>query len=113
MLPAANRLRSSKDFARITKTGHRTTSQTLVLYACAKDGQSAGPQIGLIINKSVGGSVARHRIARQLRHGIKEHLELFPSNVQIVIRVLRPRDSYQKDLNDLATKLAQNFLVSA
>lgn len=113
MLPAANRLRSSKDFARITKTGHRSTSQSLVVYACAKSGQHIGPQVGLIINKSVGGSVARHRIARQLRHGIKEHLELFPTNTQIVIRVLRPRDTYQSDLVELVTKLSQKFLVSA
>ena len=113
MLPAANRLRSSKDFARITKTGYRTTSPTLVLYATTKDGQEVGPQVGLIINKSVGGSVTRHRIARQLRHGIKEHLELFPASVQIVVRVLRPRDAYQTELADLATKLSQKFLVSA
>ncbi len=112
VLPAGNRLRSSSDFARTTKVGHRATSQSLIFYGhinvSHQIGQSEtnGPQIGLIISKAVGGSVQRHRIARQLRHLIKEHLTLFPNNTQIVIRVLRAQDSYTSDVKELARKLA-------
>ena len=105
MLAQANRLRSSKDFARTTKIGHRATSHSLVLYLHTSESLPAAPQIGLIINKSVGGSVLRHRIARQLRHAIREHLTQLPSHSQLVIRTLRPAESYTTELAELVEKV--------
>ena len=105
MLAQANRLRSSKDFARTTKIGHRATSHSLVLYLQTPVTDISAPQIGLIINKSVGGSVLRHRIARQLRHAIREHLSLLPKNSQLVIRVLKPNESYVGELAELVEKV--------
>jgi ribonuclease P protein component len=73
----------------------------------------SGPQVGLIINKSVGGSVARHRIARQLRHAIKDQLIQFPSQTQIVIRVLREKPEYTAELHELVTKVISKSAVKA
>ena len=109
MLPASNRLRTSQDFARTTKVGHRATSQSLILYGANQPAQVQGPQVGLIISKAVGGSVQRHRIARQLRHLIKEELKLFPKETQIVIRVLRAQPSYTTEVKELAAKLARKI----
>ena len=48
----------------------------------------AGPRIGLVIAKSVGNAVQRHRVARKLRHVAKAVLaELDPSE-RVVIRAL-------------------------
>jgi len=106
-----HRLRNSKDFARVTKTGFRATSQYLVLYAAVSPTLTTGPQVGLIINKSVGGSVTRHRIARQLRHAIKSDINKFAPSVQVVIRVLRPIEDYTSELSKLTSQLADKIQV--
>jgi len=106
-----HRLRNSKDFARVTKTGFRSTSQYLVLYAAVSPTLTTGPQVGLIINKSVGGSVTRHRIARQLRHAIKSDINKFAPSIQVVIRVLRPIEDYTAELTKLTSQLADKIQV--
>ena len=113
MLSSVNRLRSSKDFSQTTKVGLRATSHSLVLYVRPAENLPAGPQVGLIINKSVGGSVARHRIARQLRHAIKDQLPQVPHQSQIVIRVLREKPEYTTELTELVTKLIAKSPVKA
>ena len=63
------------------------------------------PQIGLIINKSVGGSVTRHRIARPLRHQVAAHLTTFPKHSQLVIRVLKDQENYRVTLDESLNKI--------
>jgi ribonuclease P protein component len=113
VLAQANRLRSSKDFARTTKVGHRASSHSLVLYLHTSQSLPATPQIGLIINKSVGGSVLRHRIARQLRHAIRKHLTDLPNHSQLVIRTLRPAESYTTELAELVEKITKRSSAKA
>lgn len=107
VLPASNRLRSSKDFSRTTKAGHRVTTPSLVLYLLTHNDFSTAPQFGLIINKSVGGSVVRHRIARHLRHALRERISAFPQHTQIVVRVLKDSKSYIEDLDAALTRAAK------
>jgi ribonuclease P protein component len=104
VLPASNRLRLGQDFSKTTKTGHRATSNLLVLYFLTHEQLPLAPQVGLIINKSVGGSVTRHRIARQLRHAMASHLKDLPAHTQIVIRALKNNPDYREDLSQLITK---------
>ena len=113
MLSSANRLRSSKDFSRTTKVGFHATSHSLVLYVHSAENLPVGPQVGLIINKSVGGSVTRHRIARQLRHAVKDQLIAFPKQTQIVIRVLREKPEYTTELSELVIKVLSKSAVKA
>lgn len=113
MLPTKNRLRSSKDFALTTKTGVRATSLSLVVYLKTNSSKASEPQVGLIVNKSVGGSVVRHRVSRQLRHLIAGHLKDFPKNSQIVVRVLRNQPNFEAELSDLIPKVIAKALVSA
>lgn len=113
MLPAKNRLRTSKDFALTTKTGVRATSLSLVVYLRANTNGSSAPQIGLIVNKSVGGSVVRHRVSRQLRHLISAHIQTLPLNCQLVIRVLRNQPNFEAELSDLVPKVISKIVVSA
>jgi ribonuclease P protein component len=98
-------MRRGQDFSRTTKTGHRATSPFLVLYFLSHEQLPAAPQIGLIINKSVGGSVVRHRVARQLRHSMAKYLSDLPPHTQVVIRVLKSVDDYREDLSSLMVKV--------
>ena len=113
MLPAKNRLRASKDFALTTKTGVRATSLSLVVYLKINSKKIGAPQIGLIVNKSVGGSVVRHRVSRQLRHLISTHIPKLPSDSQLVIRVLRKQPNFEAELAELIQKVVSKLEVNA
>jgi len=113
VLPAKNRLRASEDFALTTKTGVRATSLSLVLYLKTNSNNASAPQIGLIVNKSIGGSVVRHRISRQLRHLIAAHTSVLPAGSQLVIRVLRNQPSFENELNNSVQKVISKLVVGA
>jgi ribonuclease P protein component len=98
-------MRRGQDFSRTTKAGHRATSDLLVIYSLTHEQLPATPQVGLIINKSVGGSVVRHRIARHLRHAMAERLEDLAPHTQIVIRVRQSADDYREHLTALLEKV--------
>lgn len=90
MLPARNRMRRSADFGFAVRSGVRAAQPDLVVHANRQLPSAAGDsaQIGLIVTKSVGGSIDRHRVARRLRHAAREVLaELGPTD-RIVIRAL-------------------------
>ena len=101
-------MRRGQDFSRTTKTGHRATSGLLALYFLAHDSLPESPKVGLIINKTVGGSVTRHRIARHLRHAVSDQIETLPPHSQIVIRVLKDSNNYRPDLLELLIKAVKH-----
>ena len=119
MLPAKNRLRTSKDFALTTKTGVRATSLSLVVYLktnpinTANTSDSSAPLVGLIVNKSVGGSVVRHRVSRQLRHLAATYISNIPSGSRLVIRVLRNQPNYEAELKELMSKVLNKLSVNS
>ncbi len=110
MLPKKARLTTSEDFAKATKSGLRLTSENLVGYlyitpAANNAHNKPTPKCGLIINKSVGRSVMRHRIARQLRHAIAPNLHTLPSDSLFVVRVLKSAPEYTNELTQLISGL--------
>ena len=113
MLSAPNRLRSSKDFARTTKIGLRATTASLVLYLRVDDQLDPAPQIGFIISKVVGGSVTRHRIARQLRHAVADQIQSLPGHSQLVIRVIKSDGDFITELAQAITKIIKKSEVKS
>ena len=109
MLPKNARLTTSEDFAQATKSGTRLTSENLVgylyIHPVANNSKSVNARSGLIVNKSVGGSVKRHRIARQIRHDIAPLISTLPTNSLLVIRVLRQAPSFTNEINTLISGL--------
>ena len=107
MLPKKARLTTSEDFAKATKSGLRLTSSNLVgyLYISPAVTPTVSTKCGLIINKSVGGSVMRHRIARQLRHDLAPLVDTFPTNSLFVVRVLKSAPGYTDELSQLVSNL--------
>lgn len=89
MLPARYRMTRSAEFGSTVKNGVRAVERDLVVHAqrCNRQGEP-GPRIGLVVGKSVGSAVQRHRVARRLRHvALSLATELDPAD-RIVIRAL-------------------------
>ena len=121
MLPVSARLTSPQDFARTTKSGLRVTTQHFVGYLHIHravinpfteevvNGATTQPRAGLIIGKSVGGSVRRHRVSRQIRHALAPLLKKFPEGSLIVIRGLKSSDSVDvhAEINEIADRLIE------
>jgi len=108
VLPKPNRLRVGSDFNLVTKTGSRFTSENLVIYVLvSKSDQS---QAGLIVNRSVGGSVSRHLVSRKLRHNLATQLPKLNQNLMLVVRVLKqPSKNYTPEINELFSKINLKF----
>lgn len=107
MLPASARLTSPHDFARTTKSGLRVTSEHFVGYLHIQSTANEPARAGLIIGKSVGGSVRRHRVSRQIRHALAPLMANFPTGSLIVIRGLKQGSDIdvQSEINEIAQRL--------
>ena len=116
MLPKNARLTASADFARATKSGTRVTTDNFVgyLYLSPVTNQDS-PKCGLIINKSVGGSVVRHTLARKLRHAVAPQISKLPQGSLLVIRALARNkpDSVSVEVEKLTSKLLERANRSA
>ena len=69
----------------------RAVQPDLIVHVRRADGRDAapGPRVGLIVGKSVGSAVERHRVARRLRHvGAHPMLGDLHESDQVVIRAL-------------------------
>jgi len=111
-----SRLTASADFARATKSGTRVTTDNFVgyLYLSPVTNQEI-PKCGLIINKSVGGSVVRHTLARKLRHAVAPQLSKLPTGSLLVIRALAKNnpDSVMVEVEKLINKLLERAARSS
>ena len=110
MLPKNARITTPADFSRVTKSGIRATTESFVGYLyiqpAPKDSQS---RAGLIVGKSAGGSVHRHRLSRKLRHLIAPELSKFPKGSLLVIRALTQKSEAAPVENQIA-KLFSDLL---
>ncbi len=69
------------------RSGGRASSACVVAYVAGCEGPS---RAGVIVGRSVGGSVVRHRVARRLRHVLAGVLDDVPAGSLIVLRALPP-----------------------
>ncbi|MGI8666764.1 MAG: ribonuclease P protein component [Jatrophihabitans sp.] len=100
MLPAAHRLRSSADFTAVTRGGQRARCGRLVVYLLppvpvdpiparrTSDQTVATTRAGLIVSRTVGGSVVRNQVSRRLRAQVAGRLDRIPSGSRMVVRAL-------------------------
>ena len=101
VLPNSARIKSSSDFARVTKSGRRTTTNSMIGYLYPTNDQNPA-KLGLIIGKSVGSSVKRHRIARQIRHAFQE--SNFQNGSLFVVRVMKQSENAFYEAKELFSK---------
>lgn len=80
------------EFDATVRRGVRAVQPDIVVHARQdsdlSDSEAPGPRIGLIVSKSVGGAVDRHRVARRLRHVARTMLVEMNADDRIVIRAL-------------------------
>lgn len=95
VLPAAHRLRSSTDFAAVTRYGRRARCGAMVVYllppgtgSAARLGAPISSKVGLVVGKGVGRSVVRHRVSRRLRAQLGDRLDRIPAGTKLVVRAL-------------------------
>jgi ribonuclease P protein component len=79
----------SAEFGSTVMNGVRAVERDIVVHAeRCEESSEPGPRIGLVVGKSVGSAVQRHRVARRLRHVVRSVIaELDPAD-RIVIRAL-------------------------
>ena len=82
----------STEFDAAVKHGIRAVQPDIVVHAqcrseVVEDGPP-GPRMGLIVAKSVGSAVQRHRVARRLRHVARSVLADLDRGERVVIRAL-------------------------
>jgi ribonuclease P protein component len=131
MLPAANRLRRSSDFAAAMRGGRRVGRSTLVVHLATDTikqpgsplpgclpSASAGEEVtmvsgsvevraGFIVSKAVGNAVIRNTVKRRLRHLVAAHLTELPAGSTVVVRALPAAagSAYRTMEQDLVTAL--------
>lgn len=89
MLPARHRMTRSAEFGSTVKNGVRAVERDIVVHAKRCDQEiEPGPRIGLVVGKSVGSAVQRHRVARRLRHVARSVITELDPGDRIVIRAL-------------------------
>ena len=89
MLPAQYRMTRSTDFGLTVRRGIRAAQPDLVVHALRSvDDGSNGPKIGLVVSKSVGSAVQRHRVSRMLRHVARSVIDDLGPGDKVVIRAL-------------------------
>jgi ribonuclease P protein component len=80
----------STDFGATVSQGVRAVQPDLVVHALRSgiDGCEGEPRIGLVVSKSVGSAVQRHRVARRLRHVARTVIDELDAGDRVVIRAL-------------------------
>lgn len=104
MLPRQHRLTRPDDFRRTIRAGSKVVTPTVIVYglrvgASGEPSEAAveAPRVGVTVNKAVGGSVVRHRVARQVRHTMAAWMGECPPSSSWVIRAL-PASAESKSL---------------
>lgn len=82
-------MRRSTEFDATVRHGLRIVQPDAIVYVRRSDEpDGSGPRVGLIIAKSVGTAVDRHRVARRLRHVARPMLAALHPGDRVVIRAL-------------------------
>jgi ribonuclease P protein component len=90
-------MRRARDFHEVISCGQKVRRGALVVHfragppepgSSGSAGPIADPTIGLVVGRSVGNSVIRHRVSRRLRAQLASRLPLLPKDCAVVVRAL-------------------------
>jgi ribonuclease P protein component len=89
-----DRLRSRRDFERLSREGERRTSRHfLVLLGRGprrgRDEAGDRPRLGVTASRKVGGSVVRTRVKRRIRAAFRSERDALPRGADVVV-IARP-----------------------
>jgi len=81
-------MKRSSEFDATVKYGTRAAQPDLVVHFRRSGDQGCGPRVGLVVTKSVGSAVERHRVSRRLRHIARTVVSDLDESDRMVIRAL-------------------------
>ena len=84
MLPAVHRMRSSAEFREVVRRGRSVARRDVIVHVRA--GRAGSARVGIVVGRSVGGSVVRHRVTRRLRAQLAERVLRLPDGTCLVAR---------------------------
>jgi ribonuclease P protein component len=103
-LRRADRLRSAKDFRRLSRTGERRRSaHFVVLVGPGRDPERA--RLGLTVSRRVGRAVRRNRVKRRVREWFRRHRARLPEGRDVVV-IARP-GAAELESRELSRELAE------
>lgn len=108
VLPKNARLTDSNEFARATKSGLRVATQNFIGYLYLNNNENP-TRAGIIVGKSVGGSVVRHLVSRKARHILTGEIYKLPAHSLLVIRALNgaAKAKNQEEISLIISKLVK------
>ena len=83
-LRRADRLRSSKDYRRVNRTGVRRAGANFVVQR-APGRDPVRPALGLVVSRRVGNAVSRNRVKRRIREWFRAERSLFEGGEDVVV----------------------------
>jgi ribonuclease P protein component len=83
-------MRRSGEFTSVVRDGARSRRGCLVVHMRRDLSGEQPPRIGMVVGKTVGGSVERHRVTRRLRAQMATRVNTVPAGAGVVIRALPP-----------------------
>ena len=89
-----DRLRSRRDFERLTREGERRAAGALIVFLGrgprrGRDDAGPRPRLGVTASRKVGGSVVRNRVKRRIREAFRAERALLPAGSDLVV-IARP-----------------------
>ncbi|MGH2442627.1 MAG: ribonuclease P protein component [Chloroflexota bacterium] len=111
MLPAKNRLKKSREFARVRRYGRSSGSGLAAVYVLSS--RSADVHIGFSVSKRVGKAVTRNRVKRRFREATRRHIGALQPGQDLVF-IARPASagaSYQ-DIVQVVDRLLEKTGVA-
>jgi ribonuclease P protein component len=88
LLPTQYRMTRSAEFGTTVRRGVRAVQPDIIIHVRRDEIDHDGPRIGLVVGKSVGSAVQRHRVARRLRHVARTVIDELDASERVVIRAL-------------------------
>ncbi len=105
----ARRIRSSRDFQRVRRTGRHASGAYVTIGYLRCDTPDALTRVGFSVSKRVGNAVQRNRVKRRLREIVRRLLPEMPSGGEIIVTA-KPSAAtvaYDALAGDLRTLLAR------
>jgi ribonuclease P protein component len=81
VLPAADRIRSRRDYLRVQSEGRRVHTPHFVLMVMPAERK----RLGITVTRKVAGAVGRNRVKRLVREAFRLNRELFPEACEVVV----------------------------
>lgn len=82
MLPRDQRLRASRDFARVYRAGRSWAHPLAALHVTPR---GSGKRLGISVSRKVGNAVERNRVRRRLRETLRARVPLWKEGFDAVV----------------------------